>query len=269
MTFPDNEGLLCHDSPWPVNLINAAGPSPFLLLGDHGGNEIPSSLGDLGLSEADRQRHIAWDIGVRGLGELLADRLDAAFVHQACSRLVIDCNRDPQSPELIPAVSDGTPIPGNQALSDAARRQRIDGIHRPYHDSIGRLLDERQAAGRETILVALHSFTPSLGGNDRPWQVGILHWQGDTRFAMRLLDVLHGAGDLVVGDNEPYQMDGTDFTIPLHAFARGLPYAEIEVRQDLIAGEDGQLHWADRLSDALAAARSSPGGRAGEREREA
>ncbi len=235
-----------------MKLFNAGGRSPFLLTGDHAGNRIPASLGDLGVPAADRERHIGWDIGVRGLGERLAGLLDAVFIHQEYSRLVIDCNRDPDARDAIPEMSDGTPIPGNQGLSRPDREARIDALHRPYQQRIGELIAIREASGMETILVALHSFTPALGdGAARPWQVGILHWRGDTAFARRLLQVLAKPGDLVVGDNQPYQMDGIDHSVPLHAFERGLPYAELEIRQDLIGDAAGQEVWADRLADAL------------------
>jgi len=55
-------------------------------------------------------------------------------------------------------------------------------------------------------------------------------------------------GDLVVGDNEPYFVnDLTDYSIPVHAERRSLPYLELEIRQDLIANAPGQAEWAARL----------------------
>jgi predicted N-formylglutamate amidohydrolase len=168
---------------------------------------------------------------------------------------VIDCNRDPEAPDAIPEMSDGTLIPANQGLSRLDRQARIDAIHRPYQQRIGELIASREAGGIETILVSLHSFTPALGdGNARPWQVGVLHWRGDTAFAKRLLQVLAEPGDLVVGDNQPYQMDGIDHSVPLHAFDRGLPYAELEIRQDLIGDSAGQQVWAVRIAEALRSA---------------
>ena len=34
-------------------------------------------------------------------------------------------------------------------------------------------------------------------------------------------------------------MDAPDYSVPRHAYAAGLPYAEIEVRQDLLADAAG------------------------------
>jgi predicted N-formylglutamate amidohydrolase len=77
----------------------------------------------------------------------------------------------------------------------------------------------------------------------------------DRRFAGLVLDELRGEPGLVVGDNQPYFVsDETDYTIPRHGEARGLPHVEIEIRQDLIAEEAGQNEWAQRICRALRAA---------------
>ena len=249
------EPLLGADDPPPVAGVNPQGRSAFLLLGDHAGRAIPRGLGELGVSPADLGRHIASDIGIRELGELLARALDAVFLHQAYSRLVIDCNRDPLSPEAIPERSDGSAIPGNRGLSADERNQRIAAIHEPYQSAIGAEITRRGLARLPTILVALHSFTPVMGGAARPWEAGVLHASANDGFAKALLDRLRERPGAVIGDNEPYRMDGTDHTVPRHAFASGLPYAEIEVRQDLIATPDGQRRWSAILAAALEEAR--------------
>jgi predicted N-formylglutamate amidohydrolase len=221
---------------------NPGAAAPFLLIGDHAGREIPPELGDLGVPAAEMDRHIAWDIGVRGLGERLSAALDATFVAQTVSRLVIDCNRDPARADAICEVSDGTAVPGNVGLSEAERARRVETVFRPYHAAIAAELDRRPR-----IVVALHSFTPRMAGSDRPWGFGVLHL-GGSPFCDAMLARLRAEPDLApVGDNEPYRMDGTDFTVPHHAIARGLDYLELEVRQDLIAHEEGQADVAERL----------------------
>lgn len=234
--------------------MNASGAAPFLLTGDHGGRLIPHRLGTLGLGAADLDRHIACDLGVAELGALLATRLDAPFVHQAYSRLVIDCNRDPESPDAIPSISDGTPIPGNLDLSASARAERVAAIHQPYQATIAEMISARQSRGLPTILVALHSFTPQLAGVVRPWHVGVLHDGANETFAKATLRALRRESRLVVGDNEPYKMDATDHSVPRHAFAAGLAYVELEIRQDLLSNDAGLKHWTDVLALALCTA---------------
>jgi predicted N-formylglutamate amidohydrolase len=247
MTTPDSVSLLDQDELKPVIAFNSGGRSPFLILGDHAGNAIPRKLSSLGLSKEDRERHIAWDIGVRGLGELLATALDAAFIHQHYSRLVIDCNRDPVLADAIPPISDGSRIPGNEHLSDQARERRIAEIHERYHASIVAELTRRSVANNPTILIALHSFTPVMAGIARPWHAGVLYSGGNTSFATALLESLCKQPGIIIGDNEPYQMDDTDHTVPRHAFANHIPYAELEIRQDLIAETAGQRIWSTHL----------------------
>ncbi|MBU1377567.1 MAG: N-formylglutamate amidohydrolase [Alphaproteobacteria bacterium] len=238
-----------------VAVTNSGAASPFLLLGDHAGRGIPAQLGDLGLSEPDLSRHIAWDIGVAGLGQRLSAALDATFIAQRYSRLVIDCNRDPARPDSMPVESDATPIPGNRDLSPADRALRVAEVFAPYHARIARELDARAARGLPTIVVALHSFTPVMQAFARPWRFGVLHL-GDSAFSRAMLAALRAEPDApAVGDNEPYRMDDVDFTIPHHAIGRGLDYVELEVRQDLLADDAGQDAVAERLARILPDAR--------------
>lgn len=151
----------------------------------------------------------------------------------------------------MPTVSDGTGIPGNEGLDATARKARIDAIHRPYHDAIGNIISQRSADGQGTVLISLHSFTPVMNGIARPWDVGILHWTGQSHFALRMLESLRKNAGLIVSDNVPYAMDETDYTVPRHAFPNRLPYVEIEVRQDAIGNASGQERWADTLSKAM------------------
>jgi predicted N-formylglutamate amidohydrolase len=248
--------LLGADDPPPCSVQNSGGQSPILILGDHAGREIPERLGGLGLAASSLDMHIAWDIGAGALGALLSDRLDAAFIAQRYSRLVIDCNRDPGRPDSIVQESDGVHIPGNQELSadDLAARRRE--IFDPYHASIAGCLASRRDGGRRTVVLALHSFAPSLGGFERPWRLGVLHL-GQSPFSGAVLARLKTAiGAAEVGDNEPYQMDGTDYTVPRHAVSSGWDYLELEVRQDLLTDSAGHSESADLLVPVLLGALS-------------
>lgn len=235
---------LSPEDPAPAIVHNSGAAAPFLLVCDHAGRRIPQRLGDLGLRAEDLARHIAWDIGAAGLARRIADMAGAELVLQAYSRLVADCNRDPGSPDVAPEVSDGTIIPANAGLSEDDLAARIAEIHTPYHAAIGAALDFK---GPGALLVSVHSFTPVMKGFARPWHVGVLHAR-DSEASRRMLEVLSRQDGLVVGDNEPYAMDGIDYTIPWHAGSRGLDYLELEIRQDLIADEEGQARMADLIA---------------------
>jgi predicted N-formylglutamate amidohydrolase len=235
----------------PVHECNAAGASPFLFACDHYGRLLPKRLGDLGLPESELVRHIAWDIGIAGVAEMLATLCDAHLIAQRYSRLVIDCNRPPGAVSSIPRLSEATVIPGNEELSREAVEVRRREIFDPYHRRINAIIDRRLHERRPTVLVALHSFTPLYAGAARPWHFGTLYHR-DRTLPMLLVKALRAEGDLVVGDNEPYAVsDLTDYTIPVHGEARGLINSGIEIRQDLIADQSGQRQWAERLARVL------------------
>jgi predicted N-formylglutamate amidohydrolase len=227
------------------------GSSNFVIVVDHASRRIPRRLRDLGLPPEELERHIAWDIGALGVGRQVAAALDAPLVAQNYSRLVIDCNRDPAVASSIPKVGESIDIPGNigiDALEITARRVEI---FEPYHRHIRSLLDERLAAGRTTILVAQHSMTNIFKGVHREMHAAVLY-NRDRSFAGMVLDGLRRETELIIGDNEPYFVsDETDYTIPRHGEARGLPHVEIEIRQDLLQDEAGQAAWAARLTRVL------------------
>lgn len=236
----------------PFTVRRPGAGSPFVLIGDHAGAEIPARLADLGLPPEELRRHIAFDIGVAGLGALLSDALDAPFVAQRYSRLVIDCNRDPARADSICAVSDGAQVPGNADISDEERTWRVGEVFAPYHARIAAELEGRR--DRPTTIIALHSFTPVMAGFARPWRYGVLHL-GASPYCQAVLARLRATfGEAVVGDNEPYRMDEVDYSIPHHAVGRGLDYVELEVRQDLLADAAGQARVAAELAPILTAA---------------
>ncbi|WP_439815030.1 N-formylglutamate amidohydrolase [Zavarzinia sp. CC-PAN008] len=251
--------LLGPDDPAPYSVERAAGTSPFVLTCDHAGKVVPRRLGTLGLPQAELDRHIGWDIGAAGVTRRLAAGLDAFAILSTYSRLVIDANRDPAVPSSIATISELTEVPGNVGLVPDERAARIVEVFEPYHNRIAAELDQRQAAGRPTILVAVHSFTPVFKGVARAWHAGVLYNRMPA-LPHAVLAGLRAEPGLVVGDNEPYAVsDATDYTVPVHGERRALPHVEIEIRQDLIAGADGQAEWAERLQRVLVGAAASLG----------
>ena len=243
--------LLTPDEPPPVRVLRPRATSNLVLAADHAGRLIPRALGTLGVAPSELTRHIAWDIGIAAVTEALSELLDATAVLQTYSRLVIDCNRAPGHPTSIPTISELTPIPGNEGLCEADRIARRRAIFDPYHAAITRLLDERKAAGRRTVLVAMHSFTPMFKSVARSVEVGVLYHH-ETALSRIMLGLLRDEGDLAVGANEPYAItDDSDYTVPAHGEARGIDHVEIEIRQDLIADSAAQAAWARRMARLL------------------
>lgn len=233
ITSETSRRLLAVDDPVPAVAENSGAESPFLLVCDHAGRATPRRLAQLGLPDSAFETHIAWDIGALDLSRRIGAALGACLIHQRYSRLVIDCNREPAHGKSIVAVSDGWEIPANARLTPSDVVDRRQEIFDPYHALIGAEIDAREARCRPTVLVAIHSFTPTMDGIARPWHVGVLH-MGDSPASSGMLDLLRAQPGLVVGDNQPYAMDGTDYTVPFHAHRRGADAVELEVRQDLL-----------------------------------
>lgn len=143
---------------------NRCGASPLVIVCDHASNLVPPEYGTLGLDPAELTRHIAWDPGALPVARRMADILDATLVESCISRLVIDCNRPLDAPDLIWEVSETTEVPGNRNLGAGERARRVALAHRPYHDLIDAVVAERLSAGRGTALV---SSIPSRRSIDR------------------------------------------------------------------------------------------------------
>jgi len=239
--------LLDADEASPVEVVGAERSGPFVVLCDHAGRALPRALGNLGVTSAELETHIAWDIGAAGVARRLAQELSAPLFLQRYSRLVIDCNRPLSAPDSIPVRSGGIAIPGNVGLTPAQIEARAQTIFGPYHARISDLLAQRS----HYLLVTVHSFTPELYGERRPFHAGVLYEQ-DARLAAPLLALLRQEPGLVVGDNEPYRASAaTDYAIIEHGERRGAPYVELEVRQDLLADDAGQASWAERFARLL------------------
>lgn len=243
----------------PAIVINRQGASRFVLLCDHARNRFPARYGDLGLTPTQRLMHIAWDPGALGVAMRLSDRLDAPLIYSSVSRLIVDPNRAPDAPDLIPSWSENEAIAANANLADAERAARIAAFHTPYHAAIDAVISARTTAPAP-IVVAIHSFTPTYDGVARPWPAGILPAR-DTGFSAKLRDTLSPLiSEGPLGWNEPYPgTDAFSYTIRRHADGNGLPGTVIEIRQDEILEPSGVVLWADRLAGALEAAREAFG----------
>lgn len=235
-------------SPETVGVTNPGGSSPFVLTCDHASNFLPPEFGTLGLAAEELSRHIAWDPGALPVARRMAATLDATLVETRISRLVIDCNRPLDAPDLVPPVSEITTIPGNAGLSEKQRAARIALSWQPFHDAVASIIDTRLARGLETRLVSIHSFNPVYNGKSRPWHIGVIHDE-DRRLAAPLVAALQRLAGVTVGVNQPYSpADRVYFTLERHARPRGLPCAMIEIRNDEISDGAGQRKWADLLT---------------------
>jgi len=240
--------LLGPDDPAPVEVVNADSTHPVLLVCEHAGQAIPKRLGDLGISTEALDSHIGWDIGAEGLTRRIAHILGVPAVLQRYSRLVIDCNRPTGAPDAIPEISDGISIPGNSLLDEQSRNARVQEIFDPFQDVVSRYLSSPSCCATFSI----HSFTRSMSGVRRPWDIGFLY-RRDTCTSQLLEKFVNDARpDLKIGMNQPYQIDDvSDWFVPNHGEASGLSHSLIEIRNDHIETPEGQARWAEILVGAF------------------
>lgn len=242
-SIPDKNGktsrqLLSEDEPGPFKVINPLAELPILLVCDHASCRFPVSLGDMGLDPFARRCHLAVDIGAGPLTEKLAESLGVTAVLAQYSRLVMDCNRELMDPGAHLEFGDGIIIPGNRNLHQADKKLRAETLYWPYHNAIDNHVQRLRQESNSPAFIAVHSFTPVMNGEARPWEIGVL-WDTDTRLRDIFLEEFTAAGYLV-GDNEPYSGKAPqDFTIDHHAEEIGLPHIGIEIRQDLIDDDAG------------------------------
>jgi len=244
-----------------VAVENAEGAGPFVFVCDHASNFFPPPYDtSLGITDADKIAHIAWDPGALGVARGLAKSLDAPLVHTTVSRLIIDCNREESRADLIPCLSETTQIAGNRNLSADEKAFRLNLAHRPFHKAIDKVINQRLDRGLPTAVVSIHSFTPVYKGQSRPWEIGLIY-DRDRRLADPVLEGLKAKGGLTVGDNEPYApSDGVYYTIRRHGEDRELPCLMIEIRNDEVKTSAEEAQWSDLLAPLLEHAAQAVGG---------
>jgi predicted N-formylglutamate amidohydrolase len=227
-------------------LINPKGKFPLVLTCEHASYALPQEYQNLGLSLAEVQRHIGWDIGARAVVAYLTQLLDVPAICSRYSRLLIDCNRDLNDHDLIVHESDRTIIVGNREVSPEERQNRIDQFYRPYHEAIDALLAERRNH-QPVMLLSIHSFTPVLGKKERRFDLGVLFDRYED-LAQEVGGRLNHHGHRV-RYNEPYSgYEGLIFSARSHGERNELVYLELEINNSLISTAEG----ARRIVSAVA-----------------
>lgn len=229
---------------------NRSAKGRIVLVCEHASNSFPLPWGDLGLTEAQRHAHIAWDPGALGLMRELARRLDAASIHAPVSRLIYDCNRAPDMPGAMPTRSEVHEIPGNAAITPTERANRTAALYVPFHAALHGLIAERLALGLAPAIITIHSFTPIYFSQPRRVEFGVIH-DADPGLALAIMAASDTCG-LITGLNAPYSAaDDVTHTLRLQATPYALPNAMLEIRNDLIATPAEQEAMADCLAPIL------------------
>ncbi len=227
--------------------------TPLLFFCDHASNEIPADFDNLGLSEQELNSHIALDIGAGEVTRALARAFHTRAAFAKYSRLLIDPNRSMDRDDFIPCVSDGVRIPGNENLKASEREERVDRFFEPYHHCLAREIDAACASFADPLFVSVHSFTPKMLSEPelRPWEMAVL-WAFDEPSARKFMAALSQyAPQFQVGDNEPYDARGFNYTVDRHIKPLRKRHLTLEVRQDLISDPAGVARISALLEKAI------------------
>jgi predicted N-formylglutamate amidohydrolase len=233
-----------------VKVTLPAEAAAILVVCEHASNAMPAEFDGLGLDEAVRQSHVAWDPGALPIAEQLAEDLGASLIAGGASRLLFDCNRPPEAPDAMPARSEVFDIPGNQNLTEAQRAERVSRFHDPFNAAMEVLLDQQDPQ----LMVTMHSFTATYNGKPREVEIGVLH-DSDSRFADAMLACAAKHTDMVVRRNDPYGPEnGVTHTLKTHALTRDMQNVMIEIRNDLIRTPEEQAAMAKMMTAWIAEA---------------
>lgn len=204
--------------------------SPFVFSCEHASAAVPPGV-DLGVSAEVLRSHVAWDHGTAVLAERLAAAVRAPAFYGRWTRLYVDLNRFETTHSVIPTNAFGTPVPGNLDVGADERERRFAEEHRPYRTAVGEAVAAAIAAHGACVHLSIHSFTPSLNGDERDFDMGILfdpERRLDVHTAEVLIRGLNLAG-LQTYANRPYLGTGDGLTTALRQVHGPDVYAGIEV----------------------------------------
>lgn len=230
-----------------------AGHGPFVFCCEHAGKtllDVQPTLSDRTLLDD----HWGSDIGAAAVTESLARQTRSVGILGVLSRLWIDLNRVENSETLIVEACDGVSVSFNQGLDDTQRRDRITRHHAPYHRALDALIAHQQVHG-PVHLVSIHSFTPVWHGVPREVEVGVLF--DEETPAVHAVAAALAAEGFATELNAPYSGQDGDliYSAMLHGKRAGIPYLELEIRQDLIRTAESAEEVSSRIARALAAFR--------------
>ena len=174
--------------------------------------------------------HWGSDIGAAWLARELARLSGGAAGLATVSRLVTDVNRDPKDPTTFLYDTGEGRVRFNRGISETEQKRRLEAYFHPFHRGV----DADVHTLRPRFVLSVHSFTPEYRGEKRDVEVGVLFDQYDD-LAMAWVAALRQEG-FRAEPNEPYSgKKGLIYSPARHGNDNGLPYLELEVRQDLIA----------------------------------
>ncbi len=175
--------------------------------------------------------HMGWDKHAGRFAVALGEATGSSVFLGSYSRLLVDLNRSEDSGEIWSRYS--------RKLSEREKSRILKTLYRPFrHRVFERIRKLNPSIAHPVLHLSIHSFTPVLRGQKRPYHLGILFdpkspVEVEVARAIKSQVKAH-APNLVVAFNKPYLGTEDGHTNSLRK-AFGYAYAgiEIELRQNL------------------------------------
>ena len=219
---------------------------------EHAGHAVPEGVW-LGVDEAGLLSHCSWDPGALEAAQRIAAATGAPLVSGQFTRVFVDLNRSPGAPGVTPEVSFGLPVPGNQGLSAEDKAARIAKYHAPFRARLRTLVDEGLSRTGRVLHLSMHSFTPVMNGQVRPYHLGALfHTERseESRWADRILASWRAAG-FDARPNLPYPGTSDGSTTWLRTLHPDALYAGLEIELSQALDEEASATAVDALLAAV------------------
>ena len=202
---------------------------------EHGGREIPADFAALfAAGDGVLDSHRAWDAGSAELAEQLGVALRVQPVIARVTRLLVDLNRSPGHPRQFSEFS--------RAQSSEVREEILQNYYRPHRERVERMVGEAVRASGRALHISVHSFTPSLNGEARRADVGLLYdpkRATECQLCEHWGKTLRGSRpDLIIRRNYPYRGVSDGLTTFLRKRFSNCRYQgiELEVNQSWTDG---------------------------------
>lgn len=232
---------------------------------EHAGRRVPARYRALFAGARDvLDTHRGWDPGAAPLARAVARAVGrpAPLLHPV-TRLLVDVNRSPGHPRCFSEFSGRLP--------PDERRRLLERVHGPHRERVREAIRAEIGRHGACVHVGVHTFTPRLGGVERPIDVGLLYdparvWERE--LCARWQTILReGAPGWRVRRNAPYRGIADGLTTALRGTFPAERYAgiELEVGQAMLATPGATRAVAERLAGLAgplreAARETRPGG---------
>lgn len=139
-----------------------------LLTCEHAGNKIPAAYASLFAGADDvLAGHRGWDIGAFALAQTFKRQLNAPLLYSDVTRLLVELNRSIGHRRLYSEFTAG--------LDKVARQTLLQQYYHPYRNRVEAWINQHIESGASVVHLSLHTFTPTLNGQSRLADVGLLY----------------------------------------------------------------------------------------------